>query len=425
MNIATAPEVNITTLDNGLRVASQVMPGLETVSLGVWVDTGARNESMETNGISHMLEHMAFKGTRRRDAFAIAAEIEAVGGHINAYTSREHTAYYAKMLKQDLPLAVDLLGDILLNSTFADAELAREKDVIIQEIGQANDTPDDVVFDRFQQAAYPDQSIGRPVLGSAERVAAFDAPTLKSWLDSRYTGPQMVLTGAGNIDHQQFVALAGEAFAGLPAAAAPPAEQARYQGGESRGERALEQLHLLFGVEGLAYEDDSFPALQVLSTLLGGGMSSRLFQEVRERRGLAYAIFSFTTSYVDGGLFGVYAGANAEDGAQLVSVICDEFKSLCDSVEDDEVARARAQLKAGLLMSLESAFSRCEQIARQMLIHGGPKDIAEMVARIDAVDSRAVRECMVKLLAPARPTLAALGPAAPLPDYHAVAAALN
>jgi len=189
--------------------------------------------------------------------------------------------------------------------------------------------------------------------------------------------------------------------------------------------KPLEQVHFALAFETPGYRDDDVYTAQIHAGVLGGGMSSRLFQEVREKRGLAYAIFSFTTSYVDSGVFGVYAGANAEDGAQLVSVICDECKSMCDRVDEDEVARARAQLKAGLLMSLESSFSRCEQIARQMLIHGGPKDIDEMVARIDAVDSRAVRECMARLLAPARPTLATLGPAAPLPDYHAVAAALN
>lgn len=417
--------VAVGALGNGMRVASEIMPGVETVSLGVWIDVGARNETAELNGISHLLEHMAFKGTRRRDAFAIAAEIEAVGGHINAYTSREHTAYYVKTLKEDLPLAVDMLGDILLHSVFADDELAREKDVVVQEIGQARDTPDDLVFDEFQEAAYPGQPIGRSVLGSPGRVAALDRGALSAYLASRYTAPKMVLAAAGNLDRARLTALAEEAFGALPARAAPPAEPARYRGGDRRLERDLEQLHLVLGIEGLAYEDEAFPALQVLSTLLGGGMSSRLFQEVREKRGLAYAIHTFTASYVDGGLFGVYAGTGPGDGARLLPTICNEFGAVRDGAGVDEVARAKAQLRAGVLMSLESASARCEQIARQMLIYGKPREPAETLARIDAVDENAVRDCMARLLARGRPTLAALGPVAGLPDNGAVVAGLR
>ena len=422
---AGTDEVAVSRLANGMRVASQSMPGLETVSLGVWIDSGARGEPADVNGISHLLEHMAFKGTRRRDAFAIAAEIEAVGGHINAYTSREHTAYYARTLSRDLPLAVDLLGDILLNSTFADDELAREKEVIVQEIGQAYDTPDDIVFDRFQEAAYPDQALGRPVLGTAGNVAALDRGALRAWLGSRYTAPRMVLAAAGGLDHERLARLAEDAFGALPQAEAPAPDPARYRGGETRTERDLEQLHVVLGVEGLAYGDPAFPALQVLSTLLGGGMSSRLFQEVREKRGLAYAIYSFTASYVDGGLFGVYAGTAPDDGARLLPVVCDAFADVCGGVDEAELGRARAQLTAGLLMSQESSFARCERIARQTLIHGAPRGVADMVGRIEAVDARAVRDCMTRLVDGARPTVAAIGSLAGLPDYDAVAARLD
>ena len=284
---------------------------------------------------------MAFKGTRRRDAFAIAAEIEAVGGHLNAYTSREHTAYYARTLAEDLPLAVDLLGDILLESTFAEDELAREKDVIVQEIGQSHDTPDDIVFDYFQEAAYPGQPIGRPVLGSAERVSALGAGALRDWLKSRYTAPRMVLSAAGAVEHDRLCDLASEAFAGLPAGAAPQNPAARYGGGERREDRELEQLHLVLGCEGVSYDDEAFPALQVLSALLGGGMSSRLFQEAREKRGLAYAIYSFASSYVDGGLFGVYAGCAPADAAALLDVVFREIAGVRDGASADEIARAR------------------------------------------------------------------------------------
>ena len=417
-------DVVVDTLDNGLRVASQHMPGLETVAVGVWVDSGARGEPAALNGISHLLEHMAFKGTRRRDAFAIAAEIEAVGGHLNAYTSREHTAYYARTLADDLPLAVDLLGDILLESTFAEDELAREKDVIVQEIGQARDTPDDIVFDHFQEAAYPDQPIGRSVLGSPERVSALGAGKLRDWLKSRYTAPRMVLSAAGAVDHERLCDLARASFAGLPAGPAPQAPAARYGGGERRIDRDLEQLHLVLGCEGVSYDDEAFPALQVLSTLLGGGMSSRLFQEAREKRGLAYAIYSFASSYVDGGLFGVYAGCAPGDAAALLDVALREIAGVREGAGADEIARAQAQLRAGILMSMESAFSRCERAARQLLIHGRLRSVAETVARIEAVDEAAVRACAARTLAGSRPTLAAIGPVADTPGYDAVAAGL-
>ena len=418
-------DVRVTTLSNGLRVVSQHMPGFATCSAGVWVNAGARNEPASVNGISHLIEHMAFKGTERRDAYAIAAEIEAVGGHLNAYTSREHTAFYAKILKDDLPLALDLLGDILCRSVFDEAELKREKEVVIQEIGQAHDTPDDIVFDYFQETAYPEQSIGRPVLGSAEGVARLSRDQLLDYLGTHYTAPDMVLAAAGHVDHERLLTLAEDAFASLPARAGPSFDEAHYRGGDFRSERALEQLHLLIGLDGIAYDDPDFATLQVLSTLLGGGMSSRLFQEVREKRGLAYSVFSFASSYVDGGLFGIYAGAAPEDAAELAEVVCDETRKLCDGVSDEEVARARAQLKSGLLMSLESSFARCETLARQMLIYGRPKTIEEMVAEIDSVDGAAVRGCMARLLDATAPTVTALGPLGSLPEYPAVAGRLN
>lgn len=418
-------DVHITTLENGLRVVSQPMTTVETVSVGVWVDTGARNETQPINGISHLLEHMAFKGTERRDAYTIAAEIEAVGGHLNAYTSREQTAYFAKILKADLALSVDILGDILCRSTFEPGELAREKDVIIQEIGQANDTPDDIVFDYFQETAYPDQSIGRPVLGSADGVAALERDALFGYLGEHYTAPAMVVAAAGRFDHDRLVSLAEQAFGDLPSVKPPGVERARYGGGDFRSDRQLEQLHFLLGIDGLSYDDDDFATLQVLSTLLGGGMSSRLFQEVREKRGLAYSVFSFSSSYVDGGLFGVYAGTGPDESRELAEVICDELRRVCDGVEVDELARAKAQLKSGMLMSLESTFARCEQLARHMLIYGRPRSIDEIVGEVDAVDEQAVAACMTRLLQRGAPTVAALGPTKGLPDYDALAARLN
>ncbi|MGC2854889.1 M16 family metallopeptidase [Novispirillum sp. DQ9] len=400
--------VAVTTLPNGLRVLTDSMPTVETVSLGAWVDVGTRHETADINGISHLLEHMAFKGTERRSAQDIAEEIENVGGHLNAYTSREQTAYYAKVLKEDMPLAVDIVSDILQHAVFDPEELKREQAVVIQEINQAIDTPDDIVFDHFQATAYPKQALGRPVLGTPETVRGIDRDTLHGFMRGSYTAPAMVVTAAGNIDHDAFVRQVEERFTGLKGAAAPQPERAAYTGGDYREARDLEQVHVVLGFDGVPYDHPQFYSTAVLSTLLGGGMSSRLFQEIRERRGLVYSIYSFASSYTDGGLFTIYAGTGEDEVAELIPVMCDEIVRVGDGVSEDELKRARAQLKAGILMSLESTSSRCEQLARQVLAYGRPLTTEEVVARIESVDANAVRDAVGTVLRGA-PTLAVLG----------------
>ena len=414
--------VRIATLASGLRVVSDPVDHLETASLGLWVDVGARCETEETNGLSHLLEHMAFKGTERRSARAIAEEIEAVGGHLNAYTSREITAYYAKVMKEDVPLALDLLADILQHSTFDADELERERAVVIQEIAQVHDTPDDLVFDRFQETAYPDQPLGRSILGPPEQVRGYSRDALAAYMGAHYRAPRMVLVGSGRIDHEALVASAEAAFTALPDGPAPASEAAVYGGGDCRMTRELEQAHLVLGFDGIAYDDPDFYTLQVLSTLLGGGMSSRLFQEVREKRGLAYSVFTFSSSYADGGIFGVYAGAGEAELGELVPVMAGELVKACEAVGEDEVARARAQLKAGLLMSLESTQARAERLGRHMLLFGRPLAIAEMIERVDAIDADAVRRTAARILRGGRPTVAALGPVAGLESHDAITA---
>src|SRR5712691_10031881 len=300
------------TLANGLRIVTDRIDTVDTASLGLWVDVGTRHEAPEVNGAAHFLEHTAFKGTERRSARAIAEEIEAVGGHLNAYTSRESTAYYAKVLKDDLPLALDILADILLHSSFDPAEFERERAVILQEIGQANDTPDDIIFDHFQERAFPDQAMGRPVLGSPEILRLLSRKAVMTYLRDHYGASRMVLSASGNLDHDRLVELADKLLSAMPAERAISSEPARYVGGEHRQERDLEQLHLVLGFPGLTLGDPDYYAAAVLSTAFGGGMSSRLFQEVREKRGLAYTIHSFTHSFRDGGLFGIYAGTGEE-----------------------------------------------------------------------------------------------------------------
>jgi|HubBroStandDraft_1064217.scaffolds.fasta_scaffold00020_24 predicted Zn-dependent peptidase len=399
----------VTTLPNGLRIVTDRMAAVETASIGIWVDVGTRNEPAEINGVAHLLEHMAFKGTERRSARAIAEEIENVGGHLNAYTSREHTAYYARVLKDDVPLAVDLLSDILQHSVFDAEELQRERTVILQEIGQALDTPDDLIFDIFQEQAYPDQGLGRPVLGQAEIIRTIGRGAVADYMRAHYGASRMVLSAAGAVDHERIVELAAEGFGGLADQPAIPAEAARYTGGEQRDEKDLEQVHLVLGFPAVGYTDPDYYAASLLSTLVGGGASSRLFQEIREKRGLVYSIYAFGAAYEDGGLFGIYAGTGEDEVAELMPVLCDELVRTADTLTEAEIARTRAQLKASLLMGLESSSSRAEHFANHLLIHGRPLSSPEIVGLIDAVDRDAVARVARRIFA-APPTLAALGP---------------
>lgn len=412
--------IRVTTLPNGLRVATDTMPDVQSVSLGCWVGVGTRNEAASVNGVAHLVEHMLFKGTRRRSAFRISEEIENVGGQLNAYTTREQTAYYAKVLHEDAPLALDILSDMIQHSTLDAEELVRERTVVLQEIGQSADTPDDIIFDHFQSTAYPAQAIGRPVLGSAEIVGALPREALVDYIAGHYGAPGMVLSAAGRIEHDRMVDLAFKAFGDLPSGAPPKPEPASYTGGDFREDRDLEQMHLVLGFDGVGVHDPDFYAHSVLSTLLGGGMSSRLFQEVREKRGLVYSIYTFTGGYHDGGLFGVYAGTGEDEVAELIPVVCDEIAKVGADVTEDEVARARAQLKAGTLMALESSMSRCEQLGQQILIYDRPVPVEEIVAKIDGVDRDAVVKATSRLRA-SRPTVAALGPIAKLESYDRIA----
>lgn len=416
--------VQITTLDNGLRVITERMDRVETVSVGAWVGVGARHEPEAVNGVSHLLEHMVFKGTKKRSARAIAEEIEAVGGHMNAYTAREHTAYYAKMLKEDLGLAMDVIGDLVQHATLDADELERERHVVIQEIHQLHDTPDDIVFENFQAVAFPDQALGRSVLGSEALIEGMSRDAVLDYMTTHYAAPVSVVSAAGALEHDRVVDMVRHTFADLPAGAPAAREAARYGGGDVRVDRDLEQVHITLGFEGLAYDDDDYYAASVLSALLGGGMSSRLFQEVREKRGLVYSIYSYQSAYADGGLFGVYAGTGSGEVTELMPLIADELNKVRLSVDEDEVARARAQLKASILMSLESTSSRCEQLARQMLIYGRPVPAEEIVVKVDAVTAGDVVRVAERLFS-TKPTLSAIGPLTNLEADDTFAARLS
>ncbi|MFZ5834471.1 MAG: M16 family metallopeptidase [Pseudomonadota bacterium] len=416
------PPPRITTLPNGLRIVSVQMPHLESAAIGVWVNIGARDEAPQMHGISHLLEHMAFKGTRRRNAQQIAETIEAVGGHLNAYTSRENTAYFVRVLKQDAALAVDLLADILQESLFDPIELEREQDVVVQEIGQALDTPDDLVFDRLQEIIYPGQAIGRSILGTPESVGAMTPEILRGHMARNYRAQDMVLSAAGAVDHDTLVDLAQEKFGGLGQALPRSLLHASYQGGDNREIKDLEQVHLVMALEGVTYDDPDYYASQLFTTVLGGGMSSRLFQEVREKRGLCYSIYSFSSSFIDTGVAGIYAGTGPNRLAELVPVIIHELQALAGNVTADEVARARSQLKAGLLMGMESPSAQCEQMARHLMVHQRLIPKEEMVAKIDSVDVAAVQRYAERLLKKPKIAISALGPITQLESMDKIAA---
>ncbi|GAB4259747.1 MAG: pitrilysin family protein [Pararhodobacter sp.] len=410
----------ITTLPNGFRIVTETMPGLASAAVGVWVTAGARHERADQNGIAHFLEHMAFKGTARRSALQIAEEIEDVGGYINAYTSREMTAYYARVLEADVPLAMDVIADIVLNPAFDAHEIEVERHVILQEIGQALDTPDDVIFDWLQEAAYPDQPIGRPILGPADRIAAYGADDLRGFVSHHYGPGQMILAAAGAVHHDTIVKLAEALFGHLPALRVPEAEPARFHCNEKREVKALEQAHFALAIEGPAFRDPEIFVAQVYAGAMGGGMSSRLFQKLREERGLCYTTFAQTGSHDDTGSTTIYAGTGASDIAELAMLTIDELRRAADDMTEAEVARARTQMKAGLLMGLESPSSRAERLARLLAIWGRVPSLSETVERIDAVDLASIKAFAEKTAASARVSMALYGPVSAAPSLEAL-----
>lgn len=403
--------VALSTLANGLKVVTHHVPHLETVSLGVWVGTGSRCEAPSQHGISHLLEHMAFKGTAKRSARKIVEEIESVGGELNAATSVETTAYYARVLKADVPLAVDILADILRDPRFDAGELAREQDVVLQEIAAAEDSPDDVAYDLVQEIAFPDQAVGRTILGTPESVRATTPDDLTDYMKIHYHADSMVLAAAGAVDHSHLIKLAEAAFGDMNRSAGQDAQPARYAGGFRHERRTFEQSHIIITTPGPSYRDDAMYTAQIASSMLGGGMSSRLFQEAREARGLCYSIYSYFWGMSDTGLFGIHAASGAEQITQLAEVIISELEKFAnDSAADAELARAKAQLKSALLMCLESSGARAEQIARQTVAFGAPRDSEELVSKIESVDKEAVRKFASEIILCESPSVAAVGP---------------
>lgn len=402
-------------LSNGITVVTESIDHLQSVALGVWNRSGSRNERPEEHGIAHLLEHMALKGTKKRSAEDIALAIENVGGDINAATSMETTSYYARVLKDDVPLAVDILADILTHPTFDEDELRREQHVILQEIGAAHDTPDDIVFDYFTEAAYPDQAIGRSILGTPQSVAEATSDDLRQFIGREYSGDRMVMVAAGAINHDAFVRDIETQFADVQKSCdGTPPKPAQYAGGEIRENRDLMDAQILLGFEGRAHHARDFYASQVLAVVLGGGMASRLFREIRERRGLCYSIYAFHWGFSDTGLFGVHAATGKDDIEELSDVLMRELQRAGEQISEDEVERARAQFRAGMLMATESAVARSGQIARQMLLHGRTISIEETMDRLGAISAERIRDLAARLFSGEHMTLAGIGPIDPL-----------
>ena len=401
--------VTITKLDNGLTIATDPKP-LETASLGVWVTCGTRNETVPEMGLSHMLEHMAFKGTATRSAQDIAVEIEAVGGDLNAYTSREQTAYHARVLKEDVPLALDLLSDILLHPSFTPDDIGREKEVIIQEIGQTEDAPDDLIFDFLQLACFPDQAMGWPILGDIETVSSFDSADCARYMGAHYKAGAMTLVAAGAVDHDRIVEQAQRVFGDVKRGDISGVTPSRFVPEERRMVEDLEQAHLAFAFPTIAIAHPDMIALEIFATALGGGMSSRLFQEAREKRGLCYTISSFVQPYGDIGVFGVYTGTSDDKAGEIAPLVADQMAAMATQTTPEEVARAKAQLKASLLMGLESSIARCDQMSTHLFAFGTVLTPADIIARIEAVDVEHVKRIARELCERGEPALAALGP---------------
>lgn len=403
-----SPHVHLTTLPNGLMVATDTMPEAYSVALGVYVNAGTRNENPDHLGVSHMLEHMAFKGTINRTPHDIAVAMDGVGGHLNAYTTRETTAYYTKVLGKAVPLATEILGDILQNSVFLMDEIRKEKSVIIQEIGQTEDSPDELIFDLFQETAYPDQPMGWSILGTIDDVNSIRREDLLDYMNKHYAAENIIVAAAGHIEHEDFLTEVEKHFGNYSSKEAIATQHAHYKGGVKRVKKQLEQVHFVLGFEGAHSIAEDFYTQSLYSTILGGGMSSRLFQTIRERHGLAYSIYSFTSPYQDTGLFGIYGGTGEREINALMPLLLDELMKSTDSITEIELERAKEQLIANTRMSRESTAKRVEQLAQNIQLFGTHFTTDKIEEEIRAVNKHHIEDLAMKIIS-SPPTLTAIG----------------
>ncbi|MDG2187865.1 MAG: pitrilysin family protein [Hyphomicrobiales bacterium] len=399
----------ISSLTNNIKIISHSMQNFSSVSLGIWIEVGSRNEKEDEQGISHLLEHMAFKGTKGRTSKQIALEIENVGGDINASTSVERTSYYVRLLKNDLEIGVSILSDIIQNSVFDPNELKKEKSVILQELAATLDSPDDMVFENFQSAAYHDQAIGRSILGNKETLLNIDSEKLISYLNKFYHSDNIIIVATGAVDHGNLHNLCEKHLSKLESTKSPKANIASYKPNEIREIRDIEQAHIIYAFEGCSYHDSQLYVSHVFSNILGGGMSSRLFQNIRENLGLAYSVFSFSSSYKDTGVFGIYSATSPDKVKEYSISVAQEIKNSALNITDEEIQKAKKQIRAGLLISSENPVARMNQIARQMSIYDKLLDMNEMLEKIDNINKKDINEFIGNTFKPEKMTISALG----------------
>ncbi len=402
-----------TTLDNGLRIVTEEMPYLQSVSLGIWVRSGSRFERPAVNGICHFIEHMLFKGTERRSAFTIAKEIDSVGGVLNAFTSKEMTSFYCRILSENLELAIDLLSDIFLNSSFPEEEIEREKQVICQEIHQMEDNPEDLVHEILGARFWQDDPLGQPILGTIPNVAKLDRDTIVGFKHSYYTPEETVVCAAGNIEHDRFVDSIEKKMGSFARASA----QTRLTAPKSDSsanvvERDLEQVHVCVAAEAPSAVDESRHAAYILNTILGGGMSSKLFQEIREKRGLAYSVYSFLSSVSDTGIFGIYAGCDPERLEELLQTMGKETLELSRRVTDEDIVTAKSQIKGNIILAMESTDSRMNRLAKGEFYFGRYIPLDEIIGSMEKVTATELQATAEQIINPERLTIVALGPVA-------------
>jgi predicted Zn-dependent peptidase len=390
--------MQLTTLPNGLRVATREMPGVETAAVGLYADTGSRYEPARVNGIAHLFEHMVFKGAGGRSAREISEAIEDVGGDLNAATDRDGTNFMASVMAEHIPLGVELIADMILRPQFASAELEREKDVVLQELGEARDTPNDIIFDDLWSAAFADQPLGRSVLGDEATIEAITIEDLQDWRRGQYRAGSLSLVAAGKVDHSALVELAEKHFAGLPLGTLSTPEPARFTGGDRVGRASSDQAHLALAFRGPAQLDEDYFAARLFADAVGGGMSSRLFQQLREDRGLAYTVYASLTPYRDVGLLSIYAATARRQSAAAAQLIEDVTADAAATLTQRELDRVRTQSRAGLLMSMESPWGQAHYVARQLSVHGRLVEPAEVVAELAAVTLEDAREAGAKML---------------------------
>ncbi len=397
-------------LPNGLQIVLDPVAAVESLTLGVWIKVGARHEPKALNGVAHLLEHMVFKGTKARSSFEIVSQIEGTGGSINAYTSRENTAYYCRLLQEDLGLGLDVLSDVIGAATLDAEDLDKERHVILSELHQAHDTPDDIIFDHFQETAFPGQGLGRSVLGTETVLNTIEDHELRQFRDQTYGAAAMTLVLSGRFDQERALDEIAARFSALPQGRATPFTPGTYRGGQYVDVRQdLEQYHVLIGWPGAALEGPGYYVQMLLATILGGGMSSRLFQEVREARGLAYSVSAYLSAFQDCGLFTAYAATEPEQLDELLPTMAHAMTQVAQDLDQSELKRAKQLIRAGLLMSQESTLARAESYAGQMQVFGKLMSNAQLLAPLEAVTVDQVRAAVPKLLS-APMTLALIGP---------------